>query len=313
MDDKPKYIGNDLSELNFRLSSLYEFIKIKEITNAADLKQLEQIIASLKSANDISEGQKKLLPEISELISTLKYDLSELKNKIIKSDDELKQDIYNYDVILNYGNYSIREKDELKRKKDNYVNELNKYVIKPSMGYGYMGKLNVNSIPYESVNIGMQYVSEFEKVDSLQKNLVNSMQTGFKAAGNVLSSAIADSIIPLNKVNSLTQVLLKTFIEASTKALLMKTIFSGVDNLFSAGFGFGSFTNPLSFNDILPVNNNSFVAYNSVDNYKHVNYALKYPENNEIVVKIPQVEFKQKGYDLTAVIKKVSSNNSRYL
>ncbi len=313
MEDKSKYINSDLSELNFKLSSLYEIIKIKEISNAADIKRIDEVITTLKNDNSLSDAQKKLLPEITELINTLKYDLSELKNKIIKSDYEIEKSIKDYDILLNYGDNSIREAEEIKNKKESYKKELEKYEIKPNTGYGYKGKLDINSIPFNGVSIPEQFYYELEKVDLTQKQIVDSMKTGFRTAGTVLSSAIADSIIPLGKVNSLTKLLVNTFIEATTKALLMKTILGGFENIFTSGFNGNGVFNTIPINGILPVEENAIINYHSIKNYEQLKSNGNLRRNEEITLNIPQVEFKQKGYDLHAVIKKVNLNNNRYL
>lgn len=313
MEDKSKYINSDLSELNFKLSSLYEIIKIKEISNAADIKRIDEVITALKNDNSLSDAQKNLLPEITELINTLKYDLSELKNKIIKSDYEIEKSIKDYDILLNYGDNSIREAEEIKNKKESYKKELEKYEIKPNSGYGYKGKLDINSIPFNGVSIPEQFYYELEKVDLTQKQIVDSMKTGFRTAGTVLSSAIADSIIPLGKVNSLTKLLVNSFIEATTKALLMKTILSGFENIFTSGFNGNGVFNSIPLNGILPVEENAIINYHSIKNYEQLKSNVNLRRNEEITVNIPQVEFKQKGYDLHAVIKKVNLNNNRYL
>ncbi len=315
MEDKLKYVNNDLSELNFKLSSLYDILKIKEIANVNQLKELTQILSIIKENEQFFTAGKNLLPDISQIVSTLTYDLSELKNKLIKSDEEIKQNINAYDLLLNFGSNSVREKEELKLKRDNEINELNKYTveIKQFNRLGYKGKLDINNEPVETINVAEQTAVELNQIDVNQKNLISSMKIGFKSAGNLLSSAISESIIPLSKVNSLTEQLLHTFIEAASKALLMKTIFGGLDVLFSNGLSFGSSGNSLPISDIFPLPDNSINNFYSGKNSEQLKSNLNYYKEAEITLNIPKVEFRQKGYDLHAIIKKAETKANRYL
>ncbi|HPN39414.1 MAG TPA: hypothetical protein PL041_13515 [Melioribacteraceae bacterium] len=313
MDNKLKFVNIDLSELNFKLGSLFEILKIKEINNYNELKKLSEILLAYKNDNTVLPENKKQINEISEIISTLKYDLSELKKSLITSDSELKRNINAYNLLLQYDNLSYREREELQNKIEKYSNALNKYELKVSSGYGYKGRLNINNKPYDSVAIGYKQSYELETIDGMQKNLVSSLKAGFNSAGMVLSSAIAQSILPLNKVNSLAERLLHTFTEAATKALLIKTIFSGFDIMFNNGFNIFRGNNALNITDIIPMPATPINNIYGNKNIEIIKHGLNYNTTKDITLNIPKVEFVQKGYDLQAVIKKVTTTNNKYL
>ncbi len=308
MNDLLKYLNNNLSELNLRLSSLGNILQTKEVTDLKGINLLINEINKKLNEDNLTKTEKNKLNDIKEVINAFKFDLASLKTKLITTDEELKQKIKSYNVLLNYTDIGIREKAEILNKKISAEKELNKYDIKPIMGYGYKGRLNINNVPFDSVNITAVAKDEFYKIDETQKNLTDSMITGFKAAGNVLATSLADAIIPMNKVKSLAESILYSFIQAATKAMLFKTILGGVESIFGGGFvGLNSFTQSL----ILPQKN--ITPFYEGKNYELLKSDNYYKKVSEITLNIPKVEFKQSGYDLRAVIKKLTNSESRYL
>lgn len=308
MSDLLKYLNNNLNELNNRLSLLGNILQTKEVNDQKAINILLNEINKKLTEEGLTKTEKNKLNDIKEIINAFKFDIISLKDKLITTDEELKQKIKSYNLLLNYSNSGFREKEEILTKKANAEKELMKYDIKPIMGYGYKGRLDINNKPYSNVNITAVAQDQLTKIDENQKNLTDSMITGFKAAGNVLANSLADAIIPMGKVKTLAQSILYSFIQAATKAMLFKTILSGVNSIFGGNF---MGLNTVAQNLILP--SKSITPFYERKNYEMLKADNYYKKVSEITLNIPKVEFKQNGYDLRAVIKKLTNSENRYL
>jgi len=313
MNENQKYVQTDIDELNEKLKQLNiltgnTFAEIQNGITGLDLSKISAITDWIKQFTEdstIPVSINRLAKEISETITVLNYDINNLKSNLILSDDEIKTKYQSLSQIVQLGNNSIRERILLNEKLKSLEEELNQYTLKetPFNNMGYTGKLSVNSSPVENVPIYDNVQNNnfgFTNNDIVEK----SVRRGYILAGYSFASSITASIIPLEKVNSLAQNLLKTFTEVVLKSIIIRTLFSGFDSviggelpLLGGGlFGNNSALPAIYSNKVLPNNKAIYGSSNSID----VNLIM------------PKVEFKQTGYDLKAVINKVEKSMDRY-
>lgn len=313
MNDNQKYIKADIDELNEKLKQLNSltgnmFSELQNGISGLDLSKINDIAEWIKQITDNSTTPlsiKQLAKDINETITILNYDVNSLKTNVITSDEEIKAKYISISQVIQMGNNSIRERILLNEKLKLLEQELNKYTLKevPFNNMGYTGKLNVNNSTVEGIPI----YNDVQNNNTLSDNsdiVDKSVRRGYISAGYSFASSITASIMPLEKVNSLAQNLLKTYTEVVLKSIILRTLFSGVSSAVGGEF-------PLLGNSLFGDNTAMPAIYT---NKSLPNNKAFYGSSSSIDVNltVPKVEFKQTGYDLKAVINKVEKSLDRY-
>ncbi|MFH0733246.1 MAG: hypothetical protein V1773_01070 [bacterium] len=322
MEDDLNNVKNGITELNTKMNSLTELLNLnldKNILSVNDLnfnkinylKDWVNFTANtnngISSLDVIDENKKTLLFEIKEIMNALNYDVEKLKGNVINTDDELKTKLESINNILLLGNNSIRERIELWEQKQKIEEKLDSFTLEKTSfeNMGFKGRLNVNNVPYDNVPVKPLNMKSANIVMGEQIKLTEALNRGYNSVGYVLSSSIANAVAPFNKVNSLAQILLNTFIEVTARALIFKTLMGGF-NILSGGVTdlFGGSTSMLT------------KALPGIQTTKNIEtlFNNNVPLNNrvDVNINIPKIEFKQTGYDLKAVINKVEKSMDKY-
>ncbi len=320
MEDDLNNVKNSIIELNSKMFSLTELLNInldKSILSVSDLNfnkinyllewvnSIDKNPAEFENSSSMDENKKVLLFEIKEIIQNLNYDVEKLKGSVINTDDELKTKLESINNVLQTGNNSIRERIELWEEKQKIEDKLDLYNLEktPFENMGYKGRANNKKI--DNVPIGPINMQPVNYIMGEQIRLTEALHRGYSAVGYALSSSIANAVAPFNKVNSLAQILLNTFIEVTARALIFRTLMGGF-NILGGGisdlFGGGTSLNPKALPGIQTYRNVETLFSNNI------------PLSNKVDVNIniPKVEFKQTGYDLKAVINKVEKSADKY-
>ena len=322
MEDDLNNVKTGITELYTKMNSLTELLNVnldKNILSVNDFNfnkinylmdwanSAENISNKVSGLDVIDENKKTMLFEIKEIINALNYDLEKLKGTVINTDDELKTKLESINNVLLLGNNSIRERIELWEQKQKIEDKLDSSTLEKASfeNMGYKGRLNVNNAPYDNVPVKPLNMQPANIVIGEQIKLTEALYRGYNSVGYVLSSSIAHAVAPFNKVNSLAQILLNTFIEVTARALIFKTLMGGF-NILSGGI-----------TDLFSGSSSMLIkALPGIQTTKNVEtlFNNNVPLNNrvDVNVNIPKVEFKQTGYDLKAVINKVEKSMDKY-
>lgn len=291
-DELFKYLIEDISELIEKINSLVEIKELDKYKGKEPdiIKDVPDIENSLKAKDYKGKSNQEAIG-ILDQIATIKYDLSQVINGNIKSDEELKQEIVKLNYLLSSGALSTRERILVSEKIEKNEQELKKYDIEVTKFENMTPKFREKT-PFATVDIGEQKAIENEKGDLIEMEI---LQRSISAAGKEFAKNMADSIIPLNKANNMAEQLLNTF----TRTVIQLTIMKSISGAIDIGFGSGSGLAGL-------FSGNSNIANMATGAIQGVNTMQK------IQIEIPKVEFKQAGYDMKAVVDKINKVVDKY-